>query len=372
MRQSSWQLALQRFLADRVGVISLVIVSLWLLLAFLTLLGIVASKWSEQVAISHAPPTFFSQENNFPIGKTRDASEHDASGRERYVLTPTDIVDPIGNALSLITKRQHVRELASPTAVNIKDPIANGLQVARDTVAGQGFVSDLDLETTLPFGADKWGRDILGKTLKGAETSILVGIAAAFFAVGLGTMLGALSGWFGGWVDDLSNWIYNVFNSIPNILLILAIATVLGSKGSLAVVIILGVTGWTATYRLVRGEYMKHREREYVRAADVMGASSSRLMFVHILPNISHVILVQFSLLTVISIKAEVILSFLGFGVPVDGVSWGTMLTEAQNDLLLGIWWQLTAATVSMVIFVTALSLLTDSLRDALDPKLTH
>ncbi|NCW19232.1 MAG: ABC transporter permease, partial [Betaproteobacteria bacterium] len=160
--------------------------------------------------------------------------------------------------------------------------------------------------------------------------------------------------------------------AIPGILLILAIAAVLDSKGVLSVVMILGVTGWTGVYRLVRGEYLKHCERDYVRAAYAIGASPLRRMFVHVLPNVSHVILVQFSLLTVACIKAEVILSFLGFGVPVDGVSWGTMLTEAQNDLLLGIWWQLAAATLAMAVFVTALSLLTDALRDALDPKLTH
>jgi peptide/nickel transport system permease protein len=222
------------------------------------------------------------------------------------------------------------------------------------------------------WGADKWGRDVLAKTIKGAETSILVGLCAALLATFIGSLMGALSGWYGGWVDDLSNWVYNVFNAIPGILLILAIAAVLDSKGVLSVVIILGVTGWTGVYRLVRGEYLKHRERDYVRAAYAIGASPMRRVFIHILPNVSHVILVQFSLLTVSCIKAEVILSFLGFGVPVDGVSWGTMLTEAQNDLLLGIWWQLAAATLAMGLFVTALSLFTDALRDALDPKLTH
>jgi len=188
----------------------------------------------------------------------------------------------------------------------------------------------------------------------------------------LGAVLGAVSGWFGGWVDDLSNWLYNVFHAIPGILLILAIAAVLNTKGSAAVVVILGSTSWTGVYRLMRGEFMKHREREYVRAADAIGASHMRRMFVHILPNVSHVILVQYSLLTVACIKAEVILSYLGFGVPVDGVSWGTMLTEAQNDLLVGKWWQLLCATLAMSVFVTALSLLTDALRDALDPKVVQ
>jgi peptide/nickel transport system permease protein len=107
-----------------------------------------------------------------------------------------------------------------------------------------------------------------------------------------------------------------------------------------------------------------------VMAADALGASNSRKMFLHIFPNVSHVVLVQLSILTVGFIKAEVILSFLGFGVPVDVVSWGSMLNEAQNELILGKWWQLVAATVAMATLVTAFSLFTDALRDALDPKL--
>src|SRR3954462_1691025 len=115
---------------------------------------------------------------------------------------------------------------------------------------------------------------------------------------------------------------------------------------------------------------MKHKAREYVLAADAIGASSLRKMFSHIFPNVSHVALVQMSILVVGFIKSEVILSFLGFGVPVGMVSWGSMLNEAPNELILGIWWQLAAASIAMAVLVTAFSLFTDALRDALDPKL--
>ena len=166
------------------------------------------------------------------------------------------------------------------------------------------------------------------------------------------------------------NWFYSVFSSIPYLLLILAVAAVLQQKGTLTIILILGLTGWTGTFRLIRGEYLKHKAREYVQAADAIGASNARRMFVHIFPNVSHVVLVQLSIYTVGFIKAEVILSFLGFGVPVDVVSWGSMLNEAQNELILGKWWQLAAAGTAMAILVTAFSLFTDALRDALDPKL--
>jgi oligopeptide transport system permease protein len=107
-----------------------------------------------------------------------------------------------------------------------------------------------------------------------------------------------------------------------------------------------------------------------VRAAEAIGASHLSRMFGHILPNVSHVVLVQLSLHVVSFIKAEVILSFLGLGVPIDMVSWGTMLSDAQTELVLGYWWQLAAATIFMAVFVTAFALLTDALRDAMDPKL--
>jgi oligopeptide transport system permease protein len=194
-------------------------------------------------------------------------------------------------------------------------------------------------------------------------------VMAANAPTTLGTLLGALGGFFGGRVSDFLEWVYNVFESIPNILLIFAFAAVVG-RGVESVVIILALTGWTGMYRQVRAEFMKHRSREYVRAAEAIGASTGSRMFRHILPNVSHVILVRMGLLVVGFIKAEVILSYLGLGVRVDQVSWGTMLAEAQSELILGHWWQLATATLFMAVFVTAFSLMADAWRDALDPKL--
>ena len=153
-------------------------------------------------------------------------------------------------------------------------------------------------------------------------------------------------------------------------MLVLAIAAVLQQKGILSIILILGLTGWTGVFRLVRAEYMKHTAREYVQAAKAIGVSNMRRMFVHIFPNVSHIALVQMSILVVAFIKSEVILSFLGFGVPIGVVSWGSMLNEAQSELILGKWWQLAAASIAMAVLVTAFSMFTDALRDALDPKL--
>ena len=244
--------------------------------------------------------------------------------------------------------------------------------------AAQFKSAAVEKSETLPLGGDQLGRDVLSKVIKGAQVSITVGLISALFATIIGTVLGAIGGYFGGKVGDFLEWVYNVFTSIPYILLMFSVAAVLKSgplakvftSGVWTVIIILSVVGWTGIYRLVRAEYIKHRTREYVRAAEAIGASHASRMFTHILPNISHVVLVQLSLHVVSFIKAEVILSFLGLGVPLDMVSWGTMLTEAQAELVQGKWWQLLAATTFMATFVTAFALLTDALRDALDPKL--
>ena len=325
-----WTLAWRRLRADRIAMASLAVVAGFLVLLLLSAGGLVAADWEDEVAVNYAPPGF--------VGA--DAA----------------------------TRALAAAQAPRPVPPNAFDPLAAELAELKAQAAAAG--APVEKRTTLPFGADKWGHDIVKKTIKGGETSIVVGLVAAFLAVALGTVFGALSGFYGGFVDDLFNWFYSVFTSIPSILMILTVAAVLQQKGVTTIVLILGLTGWTGPYRLMRAEYMKHKAREYVMAADAIGASAWRRMFGHILPNVSHVALVQMSILVVGFIKAEVILSFLGFGVPVGVVSWGSMLNEAQNELILGKWWQLAAASGAMALLVTAFSLFADALRDALDPKL--
>ncbi|QOY95546.1 ABC transporter permease [Massilia sp. UMI-21] len=325
-----WTLAWRRLRADRVAMAALAVLAGFLLTVALSSAGLIAADWEEEVAVNYAPPSF--------VGA--DAGTRALAAAQLPRATPPNAFDPLAAELA---------ELKATLA-------ASGPPVAK--------------ATTLPFGADKWGHDIIKKTIKGGETSIVVGLVAAFVAVALGTLFGALSGFYGGVVDDLFNWFYSIFTSIPSILMILTVAAVLQQKGVATIVLILGLTGWTGPYRLMRAEYIKHKAREYVMAADAIGASGWARMFGHILPNVSHVALVQMSILVVGFIKAEVILSFLGFGVPVGVVSWGSMLNEAQNELILGKWWQLAAAASAMALLVTAFSLFADALRDALDPKL--
>ena len=291
---------------------------------------------------------------------------------QKIEALPENPVDPLKDVIQQLNAEIQAEQQGSSVIDNygVVDPLAEDMLQIDQQLGGRLLDQKQELKTTLPFGADKWGQDVLLKTIKGAETSILVGLLSALLAVVIGTFLGAIAGYFGGWIDDVLNWFYNIFTSIPYLLLVLAIAAVLQQKGILSIVLILGLTGWTGVFRLVRAEYMKHKSREYVLAAKAIGVSHLRRMFVHIFPNVSHIALVQISILVVSFIKSEVILSFLGFGVPVGVVSWGSMLNEAQSELILGKWWQLAAASIAMAVLVTAFSMFTDALRDALDPKL--
>ncbi len=218
------------------------------------------------------------------------------------------------------------------------------------------------------FGTDIFGRSVLLKVIRGTQIAMSVGVAASIIAIPIGVILGALAGYFGGWVDDIITWFYTTFSSVPNIMLLISITLILG-KGIFAVYIALGATSWVTLCRLIRGEVMKHKEREYVQAAGAIGGGHLRKLFRHILPNVSHIIIINTSMQFQIAIKSEVILSYLGLGVQGEP-SWGTMIDDAKLELVRGVWWQLAGATLAMFLILLAFNILGDALRDALDPKL--
>lgn len=334
-----WALGWKRLRRDRVGMISLTIVAIYVLICLGGMLGIVGANWRHEVAKPYAPPSLLQQ--YLPQGPELTADAVEAANANN---------DPNRQGL---------------TAAN--DPLADLLAGIGDG-AEQYQTAEVELASTLPLGADQRGRDVLQKILKGTSVSLFIGLFGAFCAITIGTILGAFAGYFGRWVDDVLMWFYSVFTSIPDMLLLLSFAAVL-SRGINTVILVFALTSWTGTFRLMRAEFMRHKSREYVMAADAIGASHLRRMFVHILPNLSHLLLVQFSLLTVGMIMSEAILSFLGFGVGITQTSWGSVLAEVPTELLQGYWWQMASVTIFMSVLVTAFSMLTDSLRDALDPK---
>ena len=232
-----WHAAWRRLRTDRVGMVCGAIVAAFLLLIVLSATGLVAGNWQREVGVPNAPPTF--------VGP-RPA---EATGA---------IEVPKGPNVDL--------SAVDPLAPRYKE---------WDERAAKFRTVEIEKLQTLPMGADRLGRDVLAKAIKGTEISIFVGVLAAVVATLIGTVLGAFAGFFGGRVGDVLEWLYNVFTSIPGILLIFAFAAVFG-RGIGTVVLILGLTGWTGIYRLVRAEFMKHAVREYVRAAEAIGASAAQ------------------------------------------------------------------------------------------------
>ena len=232
------------------------------------------------------------------------------------------------------------------------------------------------------LGTDIFGQSVWRKTLYGAKISLTVAFLASLISVVIGLPLGAVAGFFGKRVEEVITWFYSTLQSIPYILLILVFALVLRDKvlfegttyeiplaGMTAVYLAIGLTSWVSLCRLIRGEVIKHKQRDYVTAARAFGCGKFYIIFRHVVPNVFHLVIIDFSLRFVRFIHAEVILSFLGLGAK-DVPSWGVMIDDARLELARGVWWQMAAATGAIFFLSLALNIFADALRDAIDPRL--
>lgn len=228
---------------------------------------------------------------------------------------------------------------------------------------------EFTLKGTHLLGTNIRGEDVFYDALKGVRTAFIIGIVpliiAAFFAV----VFGLLAGYYGGWVDDLIQYVYQVLSSIPGILLLIAMLTVM-ERGLWQLCIALGVTSWVGLCRLIRGETLKVKNMEYVEAARALGASDARLLFRQILPNVMYLVVIEMTLDFSGLVMSEAVLTYIGVGVEPGTGSWGQMILSADRELPNGIWWNLTGASVLLFLLVLAFNLFADSLRDALDPRL--
>ncbi|MES2568718.1 MAG: ABC transporter permease [Verrucomicrobiota bacterium] len=220
------------------------------------------------------------------------------------------------------------------------------------------------------LGTDALGKDTLLQALRACRTALILGGLTSAIYIPLGTLLGILAGYYRRWVDDAIQYVYSVVASIPEILLLVAIL-MLFEKGLGTMSIALGVTGWVGLCRLIRGETMRQSERPYVMAARALGQSQWRIITWHLLPNVMHLVLIQFVLGFSGLVLAEATLSYLGVGSPIGTASWGVMIDSARSDLSREpvVWWNLTAATVALFGFVLSLNLFGDALRRAFSPK---
>lgn len=218
------------------------------------------------------------------------------------------------------------------------------------------------------FGTDIFGRSVFKKIIKSTEVAMSVGFVVSTVAILLGVTLGVLAGYFGGIIDEVIFWFYSTISSIPTMMLLISLALLMG-RGILSVYIALATTFWVELCQIIRSEVKRHKDRDYIQAASAIGASHFTKLWHHILPNITHVIIIRFSLIFQQAVKSEVILSFLGLGVQ-NSPSWGKMIDDAKIELMRGVWWQLAFSTLFMFLIVFAFNILSDALRDALDPKL--
>ena len=219
------------------------------------------------------------------------------------------------------------------------------------------------------LGSDHLGRDVLSRLIFGARVSIVVGFTAVLFAGFIGTVLGILSGYLGGWVDQVIMRVTDAWLAIPALTYAIFLAAVVGPS-EMNIVIILGLVYWTRYARVIRGEVLSLKERDFVRLAIVAGCSKRTIMKRHILPNVLNSAIVLGTLMLGVVVVTEAALSFLGVGVPPPKPAWGLMLADGKKGLMAGYWWLTVLPGCCIMLMVLSANLLGDWLRVKLDPQL--
>lgn len=231
------------------------------------------------------------------------------------------------------------------------------------------------------LGTDEVGRDVFARTIYGGQISLMIGITSVLISITLGTVVGLVAGYFGGWVDAILMRVVEALLAIPTLILLLILQRVLIGNTStinvlgrelsvtvVAIVVIIGVTGWMGLSRIVRSLVLSLKEQEFVLAARTLGASSRRIIFMHILPNTIAPIVVSATLAVGGAIVIETALGFLGFGVQPPTATWGNILSRAR-DQIDEVWWLWMAPGVLIMLTVLAINFIGDGLRDAFDPR---
>ncbi len=288
-----------------------------------------------------------------------------------------DLTDAGASEAELAAARTILVETQAAFDVTLRDLDTEVATLFPKPKGWSGFVYKIRLLA----GTDRQGRSIAFRAIYSIKTATQIGIVTAMFSVVVGSILGGAAGFFGGYIDHAVVWLYSTLSSIPYIIWLVVIAFVFRestftvpftgkpiAQTLFPVYLAFSVTLWVGTCRVVRGEAMKIKGLDYIQSATSIGCGPVRILVKHVLPNVMYLLFINFSLAFVAAIKGEVILSYLGLGVQ-GQPSWGIMIRDSKEDVVLGVFWELGAATLLMFILVYAFNILSDALQDAFDPK---
>lgn len=406
-----------KFRQHKPAMVSLAIIGVYVVLGIAVLLGMITIEDTSNAYAAptipgfglSGPPEKRVEDADWYLSKLRVplSSNDPATALQEFPIADLQAADKsveelrtlLDKADQLVADLKNIPDLnstiARPTTEGnqASEKIAELEKTVADMMQRQPDVSRFQRWLHLSLGTDRLGRSNFLRAIYSIRVAILVGLVTGLISVLIGAVMGLLAGYFGGWTDVFITWLYSTFASIPNIVLLILLVYVF-REGTIDQIIndntggllekLLGgsrldatlipvyvafcATFWIGPCRVIRGETMKLREQEYIQAAQVLGYSRGRILFRHLLPNVSHLMLINFSLLFIGAIKSEVILSFLGLGVQ-EGASWGIMISFAKDEVVNGDFWQIGVATAFMFVLVLAFNILSDAMQDILDPK---
>ena len=338
--QPYWRLAVREIAQRRIAVVSFWIIAVYTAIALADSVG-----WH--------PPL------RDPQGRTL----RDPAGR---VITDSAGISLLDAALTPLRNARE-KTYSAPLATN---------QFTAESVSGPGGTLRREYPPLLHprghlLGTDRVGVDVLYQAIKGIRTGMILGVLTTMLIVPFAIFFGVLAGYFGGWVDDVIQYIYTVLESIPGVLLIVAFMMIFG-RGLPQLCVIMGIASWTGLCRVLRGETLKLREMEYVQSCEAMGIAHRRIIQRHIVPNLMHLVVITMVLGFSGRVLSEAALTYIGIGVGAETYSWGKMINDARMELARDpvVWWKLAAAFTFMLGLVLPANIFGDAVRDALDPRL--
>ncbi|MDX2002902.1 MAG: ABC transporter permease [Chitinophagales bacterium] len=398
-RNAPFRRSLRRLLKNRSAVVGLIVISVAVILAFLgySITPDASPSANEQtLQINHRPPGF--KAIMLKVRKNREVASHSFFYRMLYGQdNPYELVPIVSYSIEGANLIYHELSTSTPQGIKKSIPLAevayaispdkpeikvqneevsfydlsNKYQTVQLSVLREQVAAHNIEDRTFLLGTDLYGRDILSRLIIGIRVSLSVGLVAVIISMGIGILLGAIAGYFRGWVDDIIMWLINVVWSIPTILLVFAMTMAFDAqdRSMWQLFIAIGITMWVDAARIVRGQVMSTREVQFVEAARSLGYSHTRTMFIHILPNITGPLIVVAAANFASAILIEAGLSFLGIGVDPTTPSWGRMLSENYGYIISANVFLALVPGIAIMLMVLAFNLLGNGLRDAMDVK---